>query len=341
MLPFGAMYGIIGWVRRRLYKKGWIHSYHSSLPTICIGNLAVGGTGKTPTVEYLVRLLQGERRVATLSRGYRRTTKGYLNSSDATMRVTASTFGDEPTQLHLKFPDVQVVVCENRAEGLRRLERATPPPDIVLLDDAYQHLPVRCDLNLLLTDYSRPYPDDFPMPAGLLREFPSAATNADAIIVTKCPKSLTREEAAKIRTKLRLKPTQSCFFTTLEYDELTPVTTAAHTKKLTSGTPVILLTGIANPKPIHQEISNHFFDIEFVTYNDHHSFTTKEMEALCKKIAEKGTEAVIITTEKDAVRLRDTSLIDQTEQMPIFVLPIRVKFLFGKEEDFTRLINNF
>ena len=324
MLPLGAVYGIIGLVRRGLYKIGWLHSYRSTLPTICIGNLAVGGTGKTPMVEYLIRLFQSDRRVATLSRGYRRKTKGYLNSDNADVEVTAATFGDEPTQLHHKFPDVQVVVCEDRAKGLRRLERVVVPPDIVLLDDAYQHLSVRCDLNLLLTDYARPYYNDFPMPAGRLREFPSTAANADIVIVTKCPQSLTKEEAESIRQKLKLRDTQRCFFTTLAYGEPVAATVAAQNLTLTSNTPLILLTGIA--------------DIELLEYGDHHSFTAGEINSLCKKVAEKGSSAVVFTTEKDLVRLQIPELKALTDRLPIFVVPVRVEFLFGEEDRFNRMV---
>ena len=334
MLPLGAIYGIIGLVRRGLYKIGWLHPYRSTLPTICIGNLAVGGTGKTPMVEYLMRLFQTDRRVATLSRGYRRKTKGYLNSENADVKVTAATFGDEPTQLHRKFPDVQVVVCEDRAEGLRRLERVVVPPDIVLLDDAYQHLSVRCDLNLLLTDYARPYYNDFPMPAGRLREFPSAAANADIVIVTKCPMSLTKEEAESIRQKLELRDTQRCFFTTLAYGEPVAATAAAQNPTRTSSTPLILLTGIANPKPLYEEVRNHFTDIELIEYGDHHSFTAGEMASLCKKVADKGCSAVVFTTEKDLVRLQLPELKSLTDRLPIFVVPVRVEFLFGEEGEF-------
>ena len=338
MLPLGAVYGIIGLVRRGLYKTGWFHSYRSTLPTICIGNLAVGGTGKTPMVEYLIRLFQTDRRVATLSRGYRRKTKGYLNSDNADVEVTAATFGDEPTQLHHKFPDVQVVVCEDRAKGLRRLERVVVPPDIVLLDDAYQHLSVRCDLNLLLTDYARPYYNDFPMPAGRLREFPSAAANADMVIVTKCPQSLTKEEAESIRQKLKLRDTQRCFFTTLAYGEPVAATVAAQNHLLTSSTPLILLTGIANPKPLYDEVRNHFADIELIEYGDHHSFTAGEINSLCKKVAEKGSSAVVFTTEKDLVRLQIPELKALTDRLPIFVVPVRVEFLFGEEDRFNRMV---
>ena len=335
MLPLGAIYGIIGWVRRGLCKIGWLHPYRSTLPTICIGNLAVGGTGKTPMVEYMIRLFQTDCRVATLSRGYRRKTKGYLNSDNADVKVTAATFGDEPTQLHHKFPDVQVVVCEDRAEGLRQLEHAATPPDIVLLDDAYQHLSVRCDLNLLLTDYARPYYNDFPMPAGRLREFPSAAANADIVIVTKCPQSLTKEEAESIRQKLKLSDTQRCFFTTLAYGEPVAATVAAQNRSLTSSTPLILLTGIANPKPLYDEIKSHFTDIELIAYGDHHAFTCGEIELLCKKVAEKGSSAAIFTTEKDLVRLQIPELKPFTDKLPIFVVPVRVEFLFGEEGKFS------
>ena len=339
LLPFGAIYGIIGLIRRWLYKKGWYRSYASTLPTIGIGNLTVGGTGKTPMVEYLVRLLKDDHKVAILSRGYKRKTRGYLNSADNTV-VDACTFGDEPTQLHDKFPDTQVVVCEKRAEALQRLERAGKRPDIVLLDDAYQHLQVKCQLNLLLTDFARLYCDDFPMPAGRLREFPSAAAAADVVIVTKSPQKLTPEDAEKIRTKLVRKPCQPCFFTTLVYDELTPVTSLAQQMTLTPNTPVVLLTGIANPQPIQQEISKQFSDIEIISYSDHHNFSSKEMEYLCQKVAEKGDDTVVITTEKDAARLRDRRIRDLADTLPIFVLPVRMKFLFDNKEVFIQTVKN-
>ena len=337
MFPFGAIYGVIGLVRRWLYKINWLHSYSSTLPTIGIGNLTVGGTGKTPLVEYLVRLLKEDHKVATLSRGYKRKTAGYLNSADCGT-VDACTFGDEPAQLHEKFPDIQVVVCEKRAEALRRLERAAQRPNVVLLDDAYQHLQVRCRLNLLLTDFSRLYCDDFPLPAGRLREFPTAADAADAVIVTKSPQALTPEEAEKIRRKLKVTDRQSCFFTTLAYDALTPVTPVVKQKTLTKDTRIILLTGIANPKPIQQEIHNQFSDIENIIYGDHHFFSAKDIEYLCKKIAEKGDDTIIITTEKDSVRLRDGHIRDLTDTLPIFVLPVQVKFLFGDEERFNKMV---
>lgn len=337
MLPFGVIYGTIGLVRRWLYTKGIFSSYKSSLPTICIGNLAVGGSGKTPMVEFLIRRLQKDCRVATLSRGYGRKTKGYLNSCDNGVDVTASTFGDEPTQLHHKFPDVQVVVCEERAEGLRQLERAENSPEIVLLDDAYQHLSVNCNTNIVLTDFARPYCDDFPMPAGRLREFPSAAANADMVIVTKCPKSLTREAADVIRQKLKLRDTQRCFFTTLSYSEPIASTAVAQSFPLTSSTPVILLTGIANPHPLYVEIESQFTDIEKSSFADHHSFTINEIKLLCRKMAE-NKRAAIITTEKDYARLQIPELRKYTDTLPFFVVPVQVDFLFGEEEDFLRIV---
>ena len=337
LIPFGVFFGIIGLVRRWLYKNGWLNSYPSTLTTIGIGNLTVGGTGKTPMVEYLLRLLKDEHRVATLSRGYKRETEGYLNSTICDT-VDACTFGDEPAQLHEKFPDIQVVVCEKREEALRRLEHVAQRPEVVLLDDAYQHLQVRCSLNLLLTDFSRLYCDDFPMPSGRLREFPLAASAADAVIVTKSPGALTPEEAEKIRMKLKVTDTQSCFFTTLVYDELTPVTPTAQQLSPSPSSPVILLTGIANPKPMHQEISKRFTNIETISYRDHHTFTDKEIESLCQKIADKRGGAIIITTEKDGVRLRDRRIRTLTDKLPIFVLPVRVKFLFGDEERFNKMV---
>ena len=173
------------------------------------------------------------------------------------------------------------------------------------------------------------------MPAGRLREFPSAAANADMVIVTKCPQSLTKEESECIRQKLKLRDTQRCFFTTLAYGEPVAATAAAQNLTLTSSTPLILLTGIANPKPLYDEVRNHFADIELLEYGDHHSFTAGEIASLCKKVAEKGSPAVIFTTEKDLVRLQIPELKPLTDRLPIFVVPVRMEFLFGEEGEFS------
>ncbi len=341
LFPFGAIYGAIGLIRRNLYYKNSNKRYSPMVPTICIGNLAVGGTGKTPMVEYLVRLLQDHYKVATLSRGYKRATTGFITSMYSEVPVTAANFGDEPAQLHTKFPNIQVAVCEKRAEGIQKLLKTETPPEIILLDDAYQHLQVRCGLNVLLTDFSNPYPSDFPLPAGNLREFPCAARPADIVIVTKCPSDLSISQAKVVQNKLRLLPKQSCFFTTLAYDSPVAVTKEATKHSLSDIRKVFLLSGIANPKPLLHHLSSQFSEIELIEFGDHHQFTSKEIENLCKKIADEKEFSVVMTTEKDWTRLQNPSLLSIVKPHSFFVVPVRTEFLFSQENDFNQMISTF
>lgn len=307
------------------------------MPTICIGNVAVGGTGKTPHTEYLIRILSEKYRVATLSRGYGRKTSGYLLAEPTSL---ATEIGDEPLQMKVKFPGTTVAVCESRVKGLQTLEILAPRPEVVLLDDAFQHLAVRCGIQIVLTDYARPYYTDFPMPAGNLREFGSAVREADAVIVTKCPENLTPREATEIEGKLGLRAGQRCFFTTLCYQNPTPLTSSAQNLNLTSGTKIFLLTGIAHPEHLYQYLSSQYSDIESFEFGDHHRFTRVEILALRKKIAAFSENAAMMTTDKDAARLRGTELWELLSDMPVFSIPVAVKFLWN-EDGFISLVDNY
>lgn len=306
------------------------------MPTICIGNVAVGGTGKTPHTEYIIRILSEKYRVATLSRGYGRETSGYLLAESTSL---ASEIGDEPLQMKVKFPGTTVAVCESRAEGLKKLEALSPRPEVVLLDDAFQHLAVRCGIQIVLTDYASPYYTDFPMPAGNLREFGSAVKEADAVVVTKCPENLTQREAREIEGKLGIGAGQKCFFTTLCYRNPTPLTSAAQNLNLTSGTKIFLLTGIAHPEHLYQYLLSQYSDIESIEFGDHHRFTHAEISALRKKIAASSEDTAMITTDKDAARLRGTELWELLSDLPVFSIPVAVKFLWN-EDEFISLVDN-
>lgn len=335
LAPIGAIYGVVGLVRRRLFARKYAQSYTPDVPTICIGNLAVGGTGKTPHTEYLIRLLQPDFRVATLSRGYRRKSSGFLSSRISETEVNADTFGDEPTQMYQKFPSIEVAVCEKRAEGIRRMMAEEQPPEVILLDDAYQHLQVRCGTYLLLTEYDRLFATDFPLPAGNLREFPIASRDAHAIIVTKCPVNLTPAQAKDVRRRLKLLPEQECFFTTTYYDNILPVTDVASKFQLTSETPIMLLSGIAHPQPLLEEIKRHFVHTSMATFADHHHYSESDIRGLQEAVFQNGQPQVaIITTEKDWMRLQKKSLTDWVEGLPIFILPMRIGFLFGEAGHF-------
>ena len=326
--PIGAIYGAIALLRRKLYNKKKQRFTPSTLPIISIGNLAVGGTGKTPHTEYLIRMLKDSFRVATLSRGYKRKSSGYILADSSS---TAEHIGDEPMQMHQKFPEVKVAVCESRKEGIERLLQAATPPDVILLDDAYQHLAVKAHLQLLLTNYSSPYPADFPMPAGNLREFSCAAKEADSIIVTKCPPTLSTKEAESIRNRLHLQPHQHCYFSTLEYDSPLPLTESARQMELDAQSHILLFTGIAHPESLIRHLTSQYTDVKSITFSDHHRFCEKEIIRICQKLASSTPKTALFTTEKDAARLYGTPLWDLVAGMPLFALPVRVKLLWDEE----------
>lgn len=325
--PLGAIYGAISLLRRKLYKKEGKRFLPSTVPTICIGNLAVGGTGKTPHTEYLLQCLSSDHKVATLSRGYGRKTRGYV---EAHAESTAEQVGDEPLQMKRKFPNVTVAVCEKRVAGLQKLLSGSNPPEVVLLDDAYQHLAVKCSLQILLTDYASMYCDDFPMPAGNLREFRCAASEADIVIVTKCPENLGKEEAEKIRKRLKVGAAQRCFFTTLQYGEPAPLNAAAEGNTLSSKNDIVFVSGIAHPEHAYRYLTTQFSDVKSVEFRDHHNFSKLEIDLLCKKIAESKRKKVLFFTEKDAARLYGTKEWERLAEIPVYSLPIQVKFLWDE-----------
>lgn len=326
--PIGAIYGAIALLRRKLYNKKKQRFTPTNVPIISIGNLAVGGTGKTPHTEYLIRMLQDSFRVATLSRGYKRKSSGYILADSSS---TAELIGDEPMQMHQKYPEVKVAVCESRKEGIERLLQEATPPEVILLDDAYQHLAVKAHLQLLLTDYAAPYPADFPLPAGNLREFSCAAKEADSIIVTKCPPTLSIKEAESIRNRLHLQPHQHCYFSTLQYDSPLPLTESARQMELDAKSHILLFTGIAHPETLIRHLTSQYTDVKSITFSDHHRFCEKEIVRLCQKSASSTPKTAFFTTEKDAARLYGTSLWDLVAGMPLFALPVRVKLLWDEE----------
>ena len=333
--PIGAIFGIIALIRRRLYNKKKKRFTPSTVPIISIGNLAVGGTGKTPHTEFLIRMLQEKYRVATLSRGYGRRSSGYILADESS---TAELIGDEPMQMLLKFPQVKVAVCEKRRTGIERLLAEAEPPEVILLDDAYQHLAVKAHCQLLLTDYAAPYPTDFPLPAGNLREFGCAAKEADMVVVTKCPSTLSQKEAERIEKKLKLQPHQQCFFSTLCYDAPHPLTEAAHHFLLDEKSNIFLFTGIAHSEPLYQYLSSQYTDVKSIAFGDHHRYQEFEINKICQKIASSSHKTALFTTEKDAARLYGTPLWEQLSGLPFFAVPVQVKFLWG-EQEFTRRIS--
>jgi len=360
-------------MRNWCYDSGFFKSYKFTKPVISVGNLDVGGAGKSPMTEYLIRLLKDNYKLATLSRGYGRKTKGYLVASGEsrvknqeprqenqesrkedtslqppaqypppTATATATNFGDEPAQFKHKFPDITVAVCEKRVEGLRQL---LPDHDLVLLDDAYQHRAVEPGLSILLFDYNRVDEPHLLLPAGNMREPFNGRWRAQIVIVSKCPARLTMDEMTEVASEVGPLPYQSLFFTSIEYQHLQDIDGKSTDLEIDSDTTVFLLTGIANAKPLLQYLKGFTSHIIHHNYPDHHPFTLKNITKLAAEFENCASQKkIIITTEKDAQRLEGSwfkSTLSGTGNLPVFVVPIRVKFLNDGGQQFDQLIIDY
>lgn len=327
LLPIVPVYWIVSLMRNTFYDKGVWSSKAFNFPVICVGNLSTGGTGKTPATEYLVNLLKDNYNVATLSRGYGRSTKGFLLADDKSL---ATTIGDEPMQIYSKYKDdIVVAVNENRVEGINQLKSQFSDIDVVVLDDAFQHRAVKAGYYILLTSYEQLYVNDFCLPTGNLREPVSGANRADVIVVTKCPKTISLEEQQKIKTLLNPKSGQEVYFSTIAYSENIKSKTTTKALITLKGTKFTLVTGIANPKPLVEFLNANDLDFNHLSYPDHHNFSANEIETL------KGLP-LIVTTEKDYVRLKNKLGQNDT----LFYIPIAMKFI-GNSEGFNKQITNF
>lgn len=339
--PLACLYDLVMSVRNAAFNRGWLASRCFPCATIAIGNLAVGGTGKTPHAEYLLRLLSPQRRVALLSRGYGRRTRGFVMASTES---TAADIGDEPLQMQRKFPNVQVAVDEKRCEGMERLLAQPNPPEVVVLDDAYQHRYVCAGLYILLTDFSRLYVDDFVLPAGRLRESRRGAHRAQIVIVTKCPENLNENQRQNIRRRLNLSASQKLFFTTFRYGERRPLFPEG--KQCIMSKSALALTGIARPEPLYEHLRQQQFHVTPLRFPDHHAFTAASIALINRSFSEMSEDTMVVTTEKDAARLRSISKqLSPSLRRQLMVQPIEVAFLEenGKqtEELFTLIINNY
>ncbi|WDF62787.1 tetraacyldisaccharide 4'-kinase [Flavobacterium sp. KACC 22763] len=323
LFPFAILYGFITSIRNFFFDKGILKSTSFDLPVIAVGNLSVGGTGKTPQIEYLIRLLSDKYKVATLSRGYKRKSEGFVLANE---NSNAEILGDEPFQFYQKFPNVMVAVDANRTNGIQQLLSQNGKPEIILLDDAYQHRKVKAGFYILLTSYGDLYSDDFMLPTGNLRESRSGAERASIVVVTKCPKILTEEEQTEIRLKLKLKTAQQVFFTFIDYDMVVYGKSEKNAVSDIKSEPKLLLAGIAKPKPFFDYLKNE--SDECLTFPDHHHFSDADLDSI--KIKANGRK--IITTEKDYVRLKDSELVDQ-----LYYLPIKSSFI-NHQQDFDTTI---
>lgn len=317
-LPVSWLYALLVNLRNMLYDEHLLPVREVPIPTICVGNLAVGGTGKTPMVEYIVRLLLARGyKVAVLSRGYGRRTHGFILADES---ATAETIGDEPLQIYRHFPNVPVAVCAHRYQGIRRLMRMVDGLQCVVLDDAFQHRSLRCGYNILLTAYDQLYTDDCYLPAGYLRDSPLQIRRANAVVVSRCPDGMTPIQHRIIDTRLHLPPYVRLYFSRVRYAERT-----------LPGRPLVV-TGIAHPEALYDYIRSRYADAQMMTYADHHLFSGSDVQAILRAAA---NYSVVLTTEKDYARMLLTPLVSELGDR-LVVLPIESEWvrdgeLFDKE----------
>lgn len=324
LLPFSLLYGLIVYIRNFFYDAGIFKSTSFNIPVIAIGNLSTGGTGKSPQTEYLINMLKKQYAIATLSRGYKRKSKGFILADN---NSNADILGDEPYQFHTKFPDVTVAVDADRVNGIQNLLQLNPKPEVILLDDAYQHRRVQAGFYILLTAYGDLYTDDFILPAGNLREGRAGTKRADIIIVTKCPPNLSNRQQQAIKQKLKPQKNQEVYFTFIEYDAF--AYSGNYKIDELKKRDKVLVAGIAKPEPFFDYLKGGNYICK--TYPDHHYFSDKDITGL-KTLSE---NRIIITTEKDYMRLKGKLPEDK-----LFYLPIKSSFI-NNEDSFTKTILNY
>ncbi|MEK6615901.1 MAG: tetraacyldisaccharide 4'-kinase [Bacteroidota bacterium] len=344
LFPVALLYGIVIFFRNLLYNIGILSVKEFETGVIVIGNLSVGGTGKSPMIEYLIHLLKEKFPLATLSRGYKRHTKGFLIAES---NSTSFQIGDEPLQFKKKFSDVIVSVDENRKHGIKKLLSQFPELKVILLDDAFQHRRVKPGLSILLSDYNNMFYDDFLLPVGSLREWRAEKKRADVILVTKCPAHLSPVKKRIVIKKINPEPHQHVFFSQVKYGE--PVSVFASTSSLLlkekggmEEATIVLLTGISSPKPLEDYLKNKTEKIIPIHYPDHHEYTIVEVDKVAEtfnNITEKNK--FIITTEKDAMRLDKPGLVEALSKLPVYYIPIEIIFDEKEKEEFNKLVTEY
>lgn len=343
--PLSLLFRIMVTLRNVLYNAGILKSEKFDVATISVGNITVGGTGKTPHIEYLVQLLNKNIRLAVLSRGYKRKTRGYI-IADTTS--SAAEIGDEPKQIKSKFPDVTVVVDANRREAIKKIvtegDQTSTPFHAILLDDAFQHRRVIPGLSILLIDYNRPIDEDRMLPVGNLREPEFSKHRANFIIVSKCPANLKPIECRLLTHRFKVYPHQKLFFTTFKYGLPVNVMDSKDvmTLKALKTSAVLLVSGIAEPEPLKDHLKKRAKSLNSLAYGDHHYYETKDIEKIRKEFEAIASEnKIIITTEKDATRMREISLFQTYFENKIYYIPIEVEFLYDGKEQFDEKIMNY
>jgi len=336
LLPVSLLYWLGISIRNWMYDKGVFKSSTFGLPVICIGNLSVGGTGKSPMVEYLLFALKDTFKLATLSRGYKRRTKGYTLAND---KSTALELGDEPMQFYLKFPDIPIAVGEERIVAIPQILHDKPGTEVVILDDAFQHRSIIAGLNILLSDYKNLFTRDFYLPTGDLRDQKRSYKRAQVIVITKCNPGMDAAEKQSIKEEIKPIPGQHIFFTTTKYGAPYHIINKG-TLEMNNTDEVLLVSGIANPAPLKEMLEMRCRSYTMLRYSDHHIFTVDDLKEIQKKFNKlQSTTKYILTTEKDAVRL--VKFREEMQTLPVYVIPVEHFFLFHEGTQFNQLVIDY
>jgi len=344
LYPLSLIYGAITSVRNFLYDARILPSVEFPFPVICVGNITVGGTGKTPHTEYITRLLKDNFKVATLSRGYKRKTSGFW---EATSSSLVSEIGDEPMQIFRNFPDVVVTVDRNRVHGVKMILQVYPETEVIILDDGFQHRSISPGFSILLSDYERLIVRDYMLPYGNLRENKTNMRRANIILITKSPENISPIQRRLIVKEIDKSPYQNLYFTTFRYKSPEPVfenfsdgVVSDGAKNDSSG--IVLITGIANPRPLKEYLDKSYNEIRHLSFPDHHNFDEKDLQTIFSAYNELKSETrYLFTTEKDAVRLREFTNIAEPYRSAFFYIPVGIHFLNEDKEEFDNLIINY
>lgn len=338
LLPLSLIYSFLVFIRNKLFDIKILSSKEFDIPIISVGNITAGGTGKTPTTEYLISLMRNEFSIATLSRGYKRKTRGYILAS---LDSRTTDIGDEPKQIKQKFPEVIVSVCESRVKGILKILRGNNNVNAIILDDAFQHRHVSPGISILLIDYNRPLAHDHILPYGYLRESAHQMKRANIILITKCPREIKPIEKRIIEKDLHLFPYQSLYFTTIKYAKACSVYHKDKNIEL-DDRPILLVSGIANPSQLLAHVKGFSKNVQHISYPDHYSYTQKDIDHITQRFSNIADDRkVIVTTEKDAMRILDFENLPVELTDKIYFIPIEIEFMYKDNDTFNKQILNY
>jgi tetraacyldisaccharide 4'-kinase len=345
LYPLSLIYGFITGLRNFLFNSEVLKSHEFSIPVICVGNLAVGGTGKTPHTEYLIDLLRKNFKIAMLSRGYKRKTRGFLFAGPGSQ---VTDIGDEPMQVYKKFPDIVVAVDSNRVNGVNKILEERPDTSVIILDDGYQHRRIKPGFSILLSDFDRLMIRDHLLPYGNLRENKNNMTRADVILITKCPENISPIQRRITVKEISKAPYQNLYFTSITYEDPLPVFEDEHIIPIkpedifSSESGIVLVTGIANSRLPYEYLKSRVDEVVHLAYSDHYQYTIRDIEKINRAWSDLTSPVkYVITTEKDAVRLREITNIAQAFRSVFYYIPVGIKFLNDDKDEFDNLIVDY